>query len=84
MFIMNIKVVINFFIFLVFPLLAVFIAGVLSSQIFTTIAFLILGSVFIFLILILGYMAAVLDIFTTAIWYHAYIQGKKKLLSIQK
>jgi hypothetical protein len=27
----------------------------------------------------LGYMAGVLEIFTTAIWYNAYMEGKKKL-----
>ncbi|MDA9129255.1 hypothetical protein N9J72_02140 [Candidatus Gracilibacteria bacterium] len=79
MFIMNIKVMINFLLFLVFPLFAVFVTGFLTSTIFTTIALFVLGIVFLFLLLVLGYMAAVLDIFTTAIWYHAYKEGKAKL-----
>ncbi len=79
MFIMNIKVLINFIIFLIFPMLAAFIAGFISSQIFTVIAFSVLWILFFIFIIILGYMAAVLEIFTTAIWYYAYEDGKKKL-----
>ncbi len=76
---MNIKVLINFIIFLIFPMLAVFITGFISSQIFTTIAFSIIGWLFVLFIIVLGYMAGVLEIFTTTIWYHAYKEGKKKL-----
>ncbi len=79
MFIMNMKVMLNFIVFLVFPLFAVFVTGFLSSNIFTTIALFLLGAIFIFLLLVLGYMAAVLDIFTTSIWYHAYREWKDKL-----
>ena len=79
MFIMNIKVIINFFVFLVFPILSAFIIGFISSQIFITIMFIILWCIFLFLICMLGYMAGVLEIFTTAIWYNAYKEWKKKL-----
>lgn len=79
MFIMNVKVILNFIVFLIFPILSVFITGFITSQTFATIAFIILGLLFLFLLLIMGYMAGVLDIFTTAIWYHAYKEGKKKL-----
>lgn len=83
MIIMNIKVMLNFIVFLIFPIAWAFIAGFVTSQIFATIAFFILGWFFIFLILILGYMTAVLDVFTTSIWYHAYIEWRKKLSSKQ-
>lgn len=79
MFIMNIKVILNFIVFLIFPITGAFIAGFVTSQTFATIAFIILWVFFLFLLLVLGYMAAVLDVFTTSIWYHAYIEGKKKL-----
>ena len=79
MFIMNIKVMLNFITFLVFPVFAVFVTWLLSSSIFTTIALFLLGIIFIFLLFVLGYMAAVLDIFTTSIWYHAYREWKAKL-----
>lgn len=80
MFIMNIKVIVNFFIFLIFPILSAFIIGFISSQIFITLIFIILGLIFLFLICMLGYMAWVLEIFTTAIWYNAYVEGRKKLM----
>lgn len=43
MFFMNIKVVINFIVFLAFPLAIISIGSFLSSQVFTTIAFIIIG-----------------------------------------
>lgn len=79
MFIMNIKVLINFFVFLIFPILSAFIFGFISSQTFATIALVILGWLFLFIILVLWYMAAVLDVFTTSIWYNAYKIWKSKL-----
>lgn len=79
MFIMNIKVIINFIVFLIFPILSAFIIGFVSSQAFLAITSFILWTIFIFLILVLWYMAAVLEVFTTSIWYNAYKQGKQKL-----
>lgn len=79
MFIMNIKVIFNFIIFLIFPLLSAFIIGFVSSQTFLTITFIVLWIIFMFLLLILWYMAAVLEVFTTSIWYNAYLEWKKKL-----
>ena len=84
MFIMNIKVIINFIIFLIFPLFAIFVTGFISSSFFTTIAVVVLWIVFLFLLLILGYMAAVLEIFTTAVWYYAYREWKYKLDNTEK
>ncbi len=79
MFIMNIKVIINFIVFLIFPILMVFILGFITSQTYATIAIVMLLWVFIFLLLILGYLAAVLEVFTTAIWYYAYFEWRKKI-----
>lgn len=79
MFVLNIRVVINFFLFLIFPLIFITLIGFITSQIFITIAAFILWLIFLGFVLILWYMSAVLEILTTAIWYHAYIEGKKKL-----
>lgn len=79
MFIMNLKVIINFAVFLIFPILWAFILGFLSSKIFITITFIVLGMTFIFLIMLLWYIASVLEVFTTSIWYNAYRQWKHKL-----
>jgi hypothetical protein len=43
------------------------------------ITLIILLSVFIVLILFISYLAAVLDIFKTALWYYAYEDGRKKI-----
>lgn len=79
MFIMNLKVIINFAVFLIFPLLGAFIIWFLSSKIFIAITFIILWTMFIFLILLLWYIASVLEVFTTSIWYNAYREWKAKL-----
>ncbi len=79
MFIMNLKVIINFAVFLIFPILWAFIIGFLSSQIFIAITFIVLGIMFIMLILLLWYIASVLEVFKTSIWYNAYRQWKHKL-----
>jgi hypothetical protein len=78
MFVMNIKVVINFFIFLIFPIMSALIIGYISSQTYASIALVMLWWLFVFLLIVLGYLAAVLEVFTTAIWYHAYKEGKEK------
>lgn len=83
MFVMNIKVIINFIVFLIFPILTAFILGFISSQTYAMIAIVMLGGVFVFLLLVLGYLAAVLEVFTTAIWYYAYHEGRKKLDEIE-
>jgi len=79
MFIMNLKVILNFLVFLGFPLIWVSIAGLISSQIFNVIAFIILWIVFILFIVILGYLNAVLDVFRTTIWYRAYKEWQKNI-----
>lgn len=79
MFIMNIKVIINFAVFLIFPLIFGFIIWFISSKIFIAISFVILWLMFFLLILLLWYMASVLEVFTTSIWYNAYREWKHKL-----
>jgi len=79
MFIVNLKVIINFAIFLIFPLLWAFVLGFLSSKIFIAITFIILWIMFMLLIMLLWYIASVLEAFTTSIWYNAYREWKHKL-----
>lgn len=84
MFIMNIKVVLNFIVFLTFPLIAIFIAWVVTSQFFSIIAYSLLIIIFLFFLALLAYLNAVLDVFRTTIWYQAYKVGKKNLLASQE
>lgn len=81
MFVLNIRVIINFFLFLIFPVIFVTLIGYITSQIFITIAGIILLVIFIGFVIFLGYMSAVLEILTTSIWYNAYKEGRKKLVN---
>lgn len=80
MFIMNLRVILNFVVFLVLPLLWIFIAGLITSQVFSIIAFTIFGFIFVIFVIMLGYLSAVLDVFRTQIWYRAYREWQKNLL----
>lgn len=84
MFIVNVKVILNFFIFLSFPILFVLAFSLITSQIFLTIAIIILAAIFLLIIVFLWYITAVLEVFTTAIWYFAFKLGKEKLLEAEK
>ncbi|MCH8518459.1 hypothetical protein LAT59_01740 [Candidatus Gracilibacteria bacterium] len=82
MFLLNIRVILNFILFILFPLLALSITSYIGSLLFTTILLGILGGVFLFFMLALGYLAGVLEVFTKTMWYKAYKIGKEKLDNI--
>lgn len=82
MFLLNIRVILNFVLFILFPLLALSITSYVGSILFTTILLVILWWVFLFFILALWYLAWVLEIFTKAMWYKSYKLGKEKLKKI--
>lgn len=79
LFILNIRVFINFIIFLSFPIIIVFTIGLITSKIFLIVAIIIQVTLFVFFILILWYLTWVLEIFTKAVWYFAYIEWKEQL-----
>ncbi len=83
MFFLNIRVIINFILFLSFPLLAVVLIWVVTSKIFLLVAITILVVIFIGLIWVLWYLTAVLDIFKTSLWYFAYKAWKEKMEKIK-
>ncbi len=78
MFIINIKVLINFLIFLFFPLLLIASVSYITSKVFLAIAIIFIIILFIFFIIFLWYLTAVLDVFKTAVWYFAYIDWRKR------
>lgn len=78
-FILNLRVIINMLVFLFFPILIVATISLISTKFLMIITLIILLSVFIVLILFISYLAAVLDIFKTALWYYAYEDGRKKI-----
>jgi hypothetical protein len=81
---LNIRVIANFIIFLSFPIIMVVAIWLITSKIFLFVAITILSLLFLFFILLLGYLTAVLEIFTKSIWYFAYIEWKQKLETIKE
>lgn len=79
MFILNLRVIFNFIIFLSFPIIMVVAIWLITTKIFLVVAITILSILFIIFILALGYLSAVLEVFKTSIWYYAYKEWKKML-----
>jgi hypothetical protein len=82
-FFLNIKVIINFIIFLSFPIIIIIAISYITSKIFLFISITILSLLFIFFILLLWYLAAVLEIFVRSIWYFAYIEWENQMKRIR-
>ena len=83
-FLLSLRVVINFLVFLFFPILIVSAITYITSQIFLYITIAIFSIIFLVLTIILGYMWWVLDVFRISIRYFAYIEWKKKLAEVEK
>ncbi len=79
MFALNIRVIINFIVVLFFPILISVSLTYITSDILKYLSIFIIIIIFWIVILILSYLSGVLDIFKNAIWYNAYIEGKKKV-----
>jgi len=84
MFILNLRVIFNFLIFLSFPLLMAVAVSLITSKIYLTIAIVIISGVFGLLILAMWYLTAVLEIFKTALWYFAYKQAKENTQDLEQ
>ncbi len=84
MFLLNIRILINFIVILFFPILVSFLF-ISSLGIFLKyLSIIILLIVFIWILVILWYLSWVLDIFKTSIWYYAYKKSKQKVEYIKK
>jgi len=83
-FVLNFRVIFNFLILLLFPFLIAFAIGYISSQIFLVITIVLLAILFIGLIAVISYLSAVLEVFTTSLWYFAWKHWKEKLKEIDE
>lgn len=83
MFVLNIRVIINFLVFLAFPIIISITITLWLSQLFLTIALIILSIIFILFILLLWYVTWVLEVFKSSIWYYAYKKSNEKLKNIE-
>lgn len=76
-FILNFRVVFNFIVFLVFPILIGSAITYIWVKFLLYITVWIISIIFILLIFFIWYTTAVLEVFNTSIWYHAYLYGKE-------
>jgi hypothetical protein len=81
LFVVNVRIIINFFVFLLFPIIIISALTYITSKIFLAITITILIIIFLILILILWYLGWVFDVFKTAVRYYAYEEWKKKIKS---
>lgn len=79
MFALNLRVIINFIVFLAFPIFIAIAISVISTKILLFITIAIISAIFLFLILFVWYLTAVLDILKIGVWYYAYEDGKDLL-----
>ena len=83
-FLLNFRVIFNFIILLIFPFLMALAVGYFTTKIFATISIIILVILFVWLLLFVSYLSAVLEIFTTSLWYHAWKYWIKKVKDVEK
>jgi len=76
MFLLNIRVIVNFIIFLIFPIIISVTIWFITTKIFLTLAIVFITSLFILFVIFLWYLSWALEVFTTAIWYYAYKKAK--------
>ncbi|PZM85556.1 hypothetical protein DLH72_02080 [Candidatus Gracilibacteria bacterium] len=78
-FALNLRVIINFLVFLIFPIIIVSAITYISMKFLLFVTVLVTIVLFVIIILFMGYLTAVLDVFKVSLWYHAYDYGKKKM-----
>jgi len=83
-FILNLRVIFNFLILLIFPSLIALAIWFITTKIFLLITIIILSILFIALIAFISYLSAVLDVFTTSLRYYAWKHWKEKLKDIEE
>lgn len=84
LFLVNIRIIINFLVFLLFPIIIVSSITYITSKIFLFITIIFLGIVFLFFILILWYLWWVFEIFKTSVWYFTYQKANENIKKLEK
>jgi hypothetical protein len=80
--VLNFRVIFNFFILLLFPFLISFAIWYITSQMFLWITITFLVITFVLLIAFISYLSAVLEVFTTSLWFYAWKRCKKNAQKI--
>ncbi len=84
LFLVNIRVIINFLVFLLFPIVIASAITYITTKVYLFITVFILSLIFIFLIIVLWYLWGVFEIFKISVRYNAYKEGKNKLEEMEK
>lgn len=84
LFLVNIRVIINFLVFLLFPIVIASAITYITTKVYLFITVFILSLIFIFLIIVLWYLWGVFEIFKISVRYNAYMDGKKRLDELEK
>lgn len=79
MFLLNIRIIINFFVFLFFPFFIATAITYITTKVFLIITVIILSIIFFILIIILWYLGWVFEILKTSIRYFAYVEWKRNI-----
>lgn len=82
MFLVNIRIILNFLVFLFFPIIIASAITYITTKVYLLVTVLILSIIFLVLIVILWYLWWVFEVLKTSIRYNAYIEWKKKLSEI--
>lgn len=83
LFVVNVRIIINFFVFLLFPVIIISAVTYITSKVFLAITITILSLIFLSLILVLWYLWWVFEVFKTSVRYYAYLEWKKKIEKIK-
>lgn len=84
LFLINMRIIFNFIVFLFFPILIAMAIIYISSKIFLFLTISILVVLFLLMILFLWYLWWVFEIFKLSVWYYAYVIWSRRLSRIEK
>ena len=84
MIILNIRVLLNFLIFLGIPVLIIASISFFASTILIYAAVISLWIIGLILFLLMSYISTTLEIFKISVWYFAYIEARKKIISFEE
>lgn len=84
MFFLNIRVILNFIIFLGIPIAIVAAITYIASNVLFYVAIWAISIVWILLFLVISYISTTLDVFKLSIWYYAYKDSQDNLKRIEE
>ena len=84
MFILNIRVILNFLIFMWIPIWAIAALTYIASTLVAYITIFFILWIWIILFLLISYISTILDIFKLSIWYYSYKEADKNIKRLEE